>query len=133
MILIYNTYTMNFKNNISKAKSLDANSGLEWINISVHHYRDRIICIIVFVMKHLLSGAFFMPLCLAFAICHEGTKAQRHKAYFLCDFASLRENYLPELLYLVNLTQSRKAAKFIPLCRSALAAKKNNNKSKNIQ
>lgn len=74
MILIYNTYKMNFKTNSSKAKSLDAISGLEWINISVHHYRHRIICIIVSVMKHLLSGAFFMPVC--FATCHEGTKAQ---------------------------------------------------------
>lgn len=74
MILIYNTYKMNFKTNISKAKSLDASSGLEWINMSVQHYRDRIICIIVFVMKHLLSGAFFMPV--GFAICHEGAKAQ---------------------------------------------------------
>ena len=78
---------MNFKTNISTAKSLDANSGLEWINISVHHYRDRIICIIVFVMKHLLSGAFFMPI----SFCHEDAKTQRHKAYFLCGFATLRE------------------------------------------
>ena len=81
MILIYNTYKMNFKTNSSKAKSLDAISGLEWINISVHHYRHRIICIIVFVMKHLLSGAFFMPL----GFCHLpfATKAQRHKEYKL--------------------------------------------------
>ncbi|MNX62414.1 hypothetical protein D3C86_933730 [compost metagenome] len=76
MILIYNTYKMNFKTNISKAKSLDASSGLEWISMSVQHYRDRIIYIIVFVMKHLLSGAFFMPICFA-------TKAQRHKEYKL--------------------------------------------------
>jgi hypothetical protein len=113
MILIYNTYKMNFKTNISKAKSLDASSGLEWINMSVQHYRDRIICIIVFVMKHLLSGAFFMSVSfchLPFAI---ATKAQRHKAYFICDFASLRENYLPALLNLVNLTQSRKVYSFV--------------------
>lgn len=63
---------MNFKSNISKAKSLDASSGLEWINISVHHYRDRIICIIVFVMKHLLSGAFFL-------FRHKGAKVQSYK------------------------------------------------------
>ena len=83
MILIYNTYTMNFKTNISKAKSLDAISGLELISMSVHHYRDRIICIIVFVMKHLLSGAFFMPL----GFCH---LPRRHKGTKLISLATLR-------------------------------------------
>ena len=78
---------MNFKSNISKAKSLDAISGLELISMSVHHYRDRIICIIVFVMKHLLSGAFFTPI----SFVPFATKAQRHKQYKLCDLAPLRE------------------------------------------
>ena len=78
---------MNFRTNISKAKSLDANSGLEWINISVHHHRYRIICIIVSVMKHLLSGAFFMPI----SFVPFAPKALRHKQYKLCDLPPLRE------------------------------------------
>lgn len=62
---------MDFNTNTYNAKSLDASSRSEWISMSVHHYRHRIICIIVFVMKHLLSGAFFM------SFCHEGAEAQR--------------------------------------------------------